>query len=302
MARLLAAVLLLFAAPTRAARVVLVPRALPSAPRVAAVPRGLGLAVPAARLAPVPQASRLVFGAWHRPAPQAAAAVASPARARRELSARIARTAAFVARGRRAGGESRTLGRLFREDGSATGRDDAVFADAPVARPRIALPGYLAAREGTARTVPVPLSGGRFVRVGRSVIDTRAPHAKEVLDSLEALGDGAIVLGMFDSETARVLNAFAFGRGGVLAHKDAFGPLMDRKVVGGWTLLLQADGTVGFRESGGVYQPLTPMIKRRILAELGVRPADEGRLGALARRGLLLLDRLRLILTHGVFT
>lgn len=128
-----------------------------------------------------------------------------------------------------------------------------------------------------------------YLRLGASLIDTRAPGAVEVARSL-SYPEERPVIGLFETRTNRVLNSFALGSYGVRGHSDAVPPGRDRKELGGYTMLLRGDGETVFAGSGSLPAPVTPAVQRAVLRHLGVRPADLTRRQRLKRLWLSVLD------------
>ncbi|MCR4295954.1 MAG: hypothetical protein NUW21_10490 [Elusimicrobia bacterium] len=116
------------------------------------------------------------------------------------------------------------------------------------------------------------MPGTPFVRLGASLVDTRAAGASELLKAVSQT-DGRPVIGIFETATARVLNSFALGSFGVGGHSDAVPPGRDRSGLGGYTFQLQPDGGSLFAGSGSLPAAITPAVERAVLRHLGVRPA-----------------------------
>lgn len=116
------------------------------------------------------------------------------------------------------------------------------------------------------------LPGTPFVRLGSSLVDTRAFGAAELLKAVSH-ADGRPVIGIFETRTARVLNAFSLGSFGVRGHSDALPPGRDRGELGGYSFLLRPEGRPVFAGSGSVPAAITPAVQRAVLRHLGVRPA-----------------------------
>ncbi len=114
--------------------------------------------------------------------------------------------------------------------------------------------------------------GTPFVRLGVSLVDTRAPGAMQVLRAV-SYPDGRPVIGIFETATARVLNSFALGSYGVRGHSDALPPTLDRKTLGGYSVQVRPEGPA-FAGSGSVPAPITPAVQRAVLRHLGVTPAQ----------------------------
>lgn len=131
--------------------------------------------------------------------------------------------------------------------------------------------------------------GTPFVRLGESLVDTRAFGASEVLKSVSYPDDRPVV-GIFETRTARVLNAFTLGSQGISGHRDALPPGLDRLKLGGYTFFLGADGGTTFMGSGSLPAEVTPAVQRAVLRHLGVRPAHMTALERLRRAWLRALD------------
>ncbi|MBI2787170.1 MAG: hypothetical protein HYX59_00680 [Elusimicrobia bacterium] len=135
----------------------------------------------------------------------------------------------------------------------------------------------------------VEVPGTPFVKLGSSLIDTRAFGAPELLKAVSQT-DGRPVIGIFETGTTRVLNAFSLGSWGVRGHSDALPPGRDRTKLGGYSYQLQPDGTSVFAGSGSVPAAVTPAVQRAVLRHLGVRPAVLTARQRLQRLWLRVLD------------
>ncbi|MDX6768147.1 MAG: hypothetical protein SF051_01330 [Elusimicrobiota bacterium] len=122
------------------------------------------------------------------------------------------------------------------------------------------------------------------VRVGESLVDRRAPGARELLKTL-VLPDERPVLGLFTREGDHVVNGFAMGTQGIYGHKFAVPPGADERRYGGYTFRLALDGTMVLLGSGHLPAELTPRLLRRLKRHYGVTPAVETA-WARFRRGL----------------
>lgn len=131
--------------------------------------------------------------------------------------------------------------------------------------------------------------GTPFVRLGTSLIDTRAVGAPELLKAVSHV-DGRPVIGLFEKTTARVLNSFALGSYGVRGHSDAVPPGRERAGLGGYTFLLRPDGGAQFAGSGSLPADITPAVERAVLRHFGVRPASLSPAERLRRLWLRVLD------------
>lgn len=135
----------------------------------------------------------------------------------------------------------------------------------------------------------VEVPGTPFVKLGSSLIDTRAFGAPELLKAVSQT-DGRPVIGIFETGTARVLNAFSLGSWGVRGHADAVPPGRDRSGLGGYSVLIRPDGRPVFAGSGSVPAEVTPAVQRAVLRHLGVRPARLTPAERLRRLWLRVLD------------
>lgn len=131
--------------------------------------------------------------------------------------------------------------------------------------------------------------GTPFVKLGPTLIDTRAFGARELLKAV-ASSDGRPVVGIFETGTARVLNSFALGSFGVRGHSDALPPGRDRAGLGGYSYQLKTDGASVFAGSGSVPAAVTPAVQRAVLRHLGVRPERLAPAERLRRLWLRVLD------------
>ncbi|MDP3542065.1 MAG: hypothetical protein Q8T11_06295 [Elusimicrobiota bacterium] len=131
--------------------------------------------------------------------------------------------------------------------------------------------------------------GTPFLRLGSSLIDTRAFGATELLKAVSQT-DGRPVIGIFETGTARVLNAFSLGSWGVRGHSDALPPGRDRSELGGYSFQLRRDGRPAFAGSGSVPATITPAVERAVLRHLGVRPAHLSPAERMRRLWLRVLD------------
>ena len=135
----------------------------------------------------------------------------------------------------------------------------------------------------------IEVPGTPFVKLGESLIDTRAFGAGELLKAVSQT-DERPVIGIFETNTARVLNAFSLGSWGVRGHSDAVPPGRDRSGLGGYSYLLRPDGRSVFAGSGSVPAEVTPAVQRAVLRHLGVRPARLTPAERLRRLWLRVLD------------
>lgn len=141
---------------------------------------------------------------------------------------------------------------------------------------------------------PINFDGG-VARYGPMIIDLRAPGATELVKSI-ADPENKPVLGVFEIERARVVNAFALGSFGVRGHADAVPPGRDKTGLGGYVFSLEPDGKTRFVGSGHLPATITPAVERAVMRYVGVRPAEEGPLERLKRLWLRLFDELRAML------
>jgi hypothetical protein len=114
--------------------------------------------------------------------------------------------------------------------------------------------------------------GTPYVRLGSSLVDVRAYGASELLRSVSHR-DGRPVIGIFETRTARVLNAYSLGSRGVREHKDALPRGLRTDGLGGYSVRLDDNGDIFFAGSSSLPAAVTPAVQRRILRHLGVRPA-----------------------------
>lgn len=116
------------------------------------------------------------------------------------------------------------------------------------------------------------VAGTPYLKLGSSLVDVRACGAPELLKSVSH-PDGRPVIGIFDTRTERVLNAFSLGSRGVREHRDALPPGLCGCGLGGYSVRLEEDGAVVFAGSSSLPAAVTPAVRRRVLRHLGVRPA-----------------------------
>lgn len=131
--------------------------------------------------------------------------------------------------------------------------------------------------------------GTPFVRLGEILVDRRAFGAAEVLKSV-TYPDHRPVVGVFETRTGRVLNAFSLGSFGVRGHSDAAPPGRDRAELGGYSLFLRPDGAAVFMGSGSLPAAVTPAVQRAVLRHIGVRRAHETPLERLRRLWMRAMD------------
>lgn len=130
------------------------------------------------------------------------------------------------------------------------------------------------------------------VEVGATRVDRRAPGARAVLKAL-ALGPGAAVIGLVEGGVPRVLSAEVLGRG-ARGHADLAPPdAASRKLIG-YTLRLEADGTVQTAGSGRFPGELSPRSWRAVRRYLGLTLAGETAWRRLRRAALRVWDALLL--------
>jgi hypothetical protein len=114
--------------------------------------------------------------------------------------------------------------------------------------------------------------GGRFHRVGTSVVDTRAPGALELLKAIGAPGETPVI-GLWKLSGSQVISSQMLGTPGAREHKQLLPANADKKEYGGYTFFLKPDGTSMFAGSGHLPAPITPRVEREILRFNGVKPA-----------------------------
>lgn len=124
------------------------------------------------------------------------------------------------------------------------------------------------------------------------LIDMRAPGSSELVKSIVDPQTKPLI-GIFEVEKARALNAYALGSFGVKGHVDA----MPRgrphgEHLGGYVLSVAPDGSTRFWGSGAFPAMITPAVERSVLRYVGLRPALETRLQRLRRLWLRLYDEL----------
>jgi len=136
--------------------------------------------------------------------------------------------------------------------------------------------------------------------IGASVIDQSAPGAKVLLAALKRSDEGAVVLGIAERRTHRIVNAVGMGEHGVTGHRDIFPLTGDSKQLGGYSFIMTKEGKVAFRGSGTYPMDLSPPLKRSVLRYLGVRPARETFTQRWSRRMRDLGDRVYGWLSQGI--
>lgn len=145
---------------------------------------------------------------------------------------------------------------------------------------------------GRAKGAPwVELPGTPKVAVGSTLVDKRAPGAREILRSL-TLPNDVPVLGLFTRADERPISGVVLGTHGIRGHKDALPPGADKAVLGGYTMALSRDGAVRFAGSGHLPAPITPRLMRNLKRFYGLTPAVESGLQRLARWWLSFWDGL----------
>ncbi len=130
--------------------------------------------------------------------------------------------------------------------------------------------------------------GTPFVRLGVSLVDTRAPGAAQVLRAA-SYPDSRPVIGIFETRSSRVLNSFTLGSDGIRGHSDAVPPGLDRSALGGYSFQLRPDGPA-FAGSGSLPAVVTPAVQRAVLRHLGVTPVRMTARERLKRLWLRVLD------------
>lgn len=151
---------------------------------------------------------------------------------------------------------------------------------------------------GPARAPGAPPAGpsvnfdGRWATVGPLLIDMKAPGASELVKSI-ADPQAKPLIGIFEVEKARAINAYALGSFGVKGHVDAMPQgRPPGEALGGYVLSVSPDGATRFWGSGAFPAPITPAVERSVLRYVGLRPALETRLQRLKRLWLRLYDEL----------
>lgn len=129
------------------------------------------------------------------------------------------------------------------------------------------------------------------VAVGSTLVDKRAPGARELLRSLATPNDTPVI-GIFKREGERIINGLTLGTHGVRGHKDAVPPGADIRELGGYTLLLRKDGELQLAGSGHLPADLTPRLLRQLKRYYGLTPAVESGLERLGRFWLAFWDGL----------
>lgn len=159
----------------------------------------------------------------------------------------------------------------------------------------LAAPGWAAPRAASklpgaapAAFSPAPV---RWVAVGKSLIDARAPGAPLLLKALQNPVHSNVVLGLFDQDTKDVVNTFVIGEFGVEGHKDAIPTEWRGGPLGGYTFGLSAAGEPLHAGSGHFKNGISPAVERALHRHFGVVPAEESWLGWLKRKALNLWDR-----------
>lgn len=137
----------------------------------------------------------------------------------------------------------------------------------------------------------IELPGSPRVAVGSTLVDKRAPGARELLRTLTMPYD-VPVIGLFKREGERIVNGLALGTHGVRGHKDAVPPGADVRELGGYTLQLQKNGDIRLAGSGHLPADLTPRLLRQLKRYYGLTPAVESGLERLGRFWLAFWDGL----------
>jgi hypothetical protein len=168
----------------------------------------------------------------------------------------------------------------------------AQLGPAPAPSPESQSADFDALFSGKAKGAPwVELPGSPKVAVGSTLVDKRAPGAREILRSLTLPNDTPVV-GLFKRDGERIVNGFALGTQGVSGHKDAVPPGADKKELGGYTLGLKRDGGLMLAGSGHLPAELTPRLMRNLKRYYGLSPALETGLERLSRWWFALWDGL----------
>lgn len=118
------------------------------------------------------------------------------------------------------------------------------------------------------------LPGAAAVVVGETLVDKRAPGARELLKTL-VLPNERPVLGLFTRDGPRVVNGVAQGTHGIQGHRDAAPPGATARTHGGYSLWLLPDGAVNVLSSGGFPADITPRLVRVLRRYYGLTPARE---------------------------
>jgi hypothetical protein len=137
----------------------------------------------------------------------------------------------------------------------------------------------------------VELPNSPKVAVGSTLVDKRAPGARELLRTLTMPND-VPVIGIFKREGEHIVNGLALGTHGVRGHKDAVPPGADVRELGGYTLQLAKDGDIRLAGSGHLPADLTPRLLRQLKRYYGLTPAVESGLERLGRFWLAFWDGL----------
>lgn len=137
----------------------------------------------------------------------------------------------------------------------------------------------------------IELPGSPKVAVGSTLVDKRAPGARELLRTLTMPND-VPVIGIFKREGEHIVNGLALGTHGVRGHKDAVPPGADVRELGGYTLQLAKDGDIRLAGSGHLPADLTPRLLRQLKRYYGLTPAVESGLERLGRFWLAFWDGL----------
>lgn len=156
----------------------------------------------------------------------------------------------------------------------------------------LAAPAWSAkARPAPSTPAPFSPSSVRWVAVGQSLVDTRAPGAPLLLKALEYKPEPKTVLGLYDQDSKQVVNSFMHGDYGVLGHKDAIPQGWQGGPLGGYVFALTPSGETFHAGSGHFKNGITPSVERSLLRYFGVVPAKETWLGWIGRKALNLWDR-----------
>jgi hypothetical protein len=131
---------------------------------------------------------------------------------------------------------------------------------------------YAGRHEGPKPWTDVP--GSPIVAVGATLVDRRAPGARELLKTL-VLPLHPPVIGLFLRSNERPINGIALGTQGIEGHRDAAPPGLETRFYGGYTLGLRSDGLVRVGSSGFLPAELTPRLLRNLDRYYGLTPAAE---------------------------
>lgn len=118
------------------------------------------------------------------------------------------------------------------------------------------------------------LSDSPNVSVGETLVDRRAPGARELLKTL-VLPDKRPVIGLVERASGRILNGIALGTRGIGGHRDAAPLGADARELGGYVLRLDPNGRVRVLSSGSFPTMITPALVRALRRYFGLTPIRE---------------------------